>query len=261
MDSNFPGNEVLLVISIGVAVMLLFAIAFVLFFYFSQKKFQSERLVTQERELEYQQQLLYASIGAQEKERERIARELHDAVGSKLNVINLGLHQLSKTTDDETLADLFEVLTTTIESTRQISHDLLPPTLESFGLAIALEELCENYNKAENINVNFEFAKNDNSSIEQQVSLNFFRIAQELLSNGFKHSEAKNIQIRLWVHRYHVRMTYRDDGKGFNSNDPQNQRGLGMRNIDSRARMISANNTLETENNKGIFFELLKVRI
>lgn len=261
MDGNFPENEVFLVISIGIAVMLLFAMAFVLFFYFSQKKFQSERLSSQERELEYQQQLLYANLEGQENERERISRELHDAVGSKLNVINLGLHHISKTSNDETIADLFEVLKTTIENTRQMSHDLLPPTLESFGLALALEELCENYNKAEDINVIFKVALNDNSSIDSSVSLNFFRIAQELLSNGLKHSEASKIEIVLWIHRYHVRMTYRDDGKGFDSNDPQNQRGLGMRNIASRVRMIKANKKLESTIDGGVFFELLKQRI
>ena len=258
MDSNFPEKEILLVISIAVAVMLLFAMAFVLFFYFSQKKFQSERLISQERELDYQQQLLYASIEGQENERERIARELHDAVGSKLNVINLGLHHLKKSSNDETINDLFDVLKTTIESTRQISHDLLPPTLESFGLALALEELCENYNKAEDINVDFELVKNDNSPIKQPILLNFFRIAQELLSNGLKHSEAKHMQIKLWVHRIEIRMTYADDGKGFDSQNPQNHKGLGMRNIDSRVRMIAANKTIKTGINKGMFFELIK---
>ncbi|MEM1319468.1 MAG: ATP-binding protein [Bacteroidota bacterium] len=258
MDSSFPENEVLLVITIGVIIMLIFAMAFVLFFYFSQKKFQAERLQAQAREVDHQRQLLFGSIQAQEEERERIARELHDEVGSKLNVINLGLHHLQKTPDEEAIGELFEVVNNTIDSTRRISHDLLPPTLENFGLPTALEELCDRYNKNSSVKVRLDIQENDPSMLPPKIALAFFRITQELLSNSFKHSEATQISLHLWKDPQQLRLDYQDNGKGFPLDNPQQQSGLGLRNIESRVQMIEAQQQLDSAPGQGLSFQLTK---
>ncbi len=258
MDSSIPENEIFIVITIGIIVMLIFAVAFVLFFYLSQKKFQSERLIAQEREMEHQKQLLFGSIQAQENERERIARELHDEVGSKLNVINLGLHSLRKKANAETISELFDVINTTIDTTRRISHDLLPPTLQNFGLATALEELCENYNKASEIAVHFEGQQQDAKEIDSSIALAFFRVVQELLSNSLKYSGANRIGVKLCLEKQRIRLTYQENGKGFDLNDPKHQMGLGLQNIESRLQMIGAEQRLESAEGKGVFFEIIK---
>ena len=260
MDSSFPQNEILIVITIGIIVMLVFAMAFVLFFYFSQKKFQSERLSAQEREMEHQAQLLFGSIQTQENERERIARELHDEVGSKLNVINLGLHRLRKSVDAKAISELFSILNTTIETTRQISHDLLPPTLASFGLPTALEELCENHRKSSEVKVNFKLYQNDFPVNDRDVALHLFRIIQELMSNSFKYSEASKIEVSLWMGKEKIRMAYQENGKGFEVNASVHQMGLGMQNIESRTRMIDAKYQIKSSEGEGVFFELIKDR-
>jgi signal transduction histidine kinase len=258
MDSSFPANEIIVTITIGIIVMLLFAIAFILFYFFSQKKFESERLSAKERELRYQMQLLFGNIQTQEEERARIARELHDEVGSKLNVIRLGLYQLEKVTPKENLLDIFNVLDNTMDVTRRISYDLLPPTLERFGLDVALEELCESYQKNKETEIVFNSDATNSPNIDAVVSLNFFRIAQELLSNGFKHSGASKIELKLLLNQENIQLHYQDNGKGFTPEEGAHQMGLGRQNIESRAKMIQATTHLESEKDRGVIFKIRK---
>jgi len=261
MESSFFENELLSVIFIGILIMLSFAFAFFLFFFFSQKKFQTEQLKAQARELEHQEQLLYSSIQTQEEERERIARELHDDIGSKLSVINMGLHRIRRSKDLTTLSDVLDILNQTTNSARQISHQLLPPILKNFGLAAATQELCENYDHAsEDIEVFFESSDENLNAKTPEVALAFFRIIQELLSNSFKYSEANEIKVKLSIEQEQLKLTYVDNGKGFDKNNQTLQVGLGLQNIESRARMIDAQQQLQTASGKGVFFELIKTQ-
>lgn len=258
MDSSFSENEILIVVFIGILMMLLLAVAFVLFFYFSQKKFQSQQLKAQQKELEHQEQLLYSNIEAQEKERQRIARELHDDIGSKLNVINLSLHRLKKQQAESsatTLNELFGVVKTTLDTTRRISHDLLPPVLENFGLVAALEELCEKYRAASGLDIGLATEKTSDKVLEKQLSLNLFRVIQELLSNSIKYANAAQILIELDQKDDHIYLSYRDDGQGFDMKNADFKKGLGLKNIESRMKMIGADYQLQSQAGKGVFFQ------
>ena len=258
MDGSFSEAEILIAIFIGILMMLFLALAFVLFFYFSQKKFQAQQLKAQQKELKHQEQLLYSSIVVQENERQRIARELHDEVGSKLNVINLSLHQLKRFTQGEAagfLDEIFTVVSTTLDTTRNISYDLLPPVLESFGLAAAIEELCEKYQQASSPEITFRQHKNEENNIPRNISLNLFRVSQELLSNGIKYANAKSVNIDLWLEQEKITLSYKDDGQGFDADDPGFKPGLGLQNIESRMRMISAEYQLDSKIDKGVYFQ------
>lgn len=262
MGNSFPESEILIMITLGVVIMLLFAIVFILFFYFSQKKFQLQKIEAQRKEIQLQEQLLFSSIQAQENERERIARELHDEVGSKLNIINLGIHRLIKSKEekkeDRTSAELFDIIGNTIDATRNIAHDLLPPTLKRFGIQIALEELCESYQKNANTEVRFEICQQELPLDDNTIALNIFRVVQELISNTFKYAAADRIELKLWLEKHQIRLSYQDDGKGFNMEDPNHHTGLGLQNIETRARMIGAEYQLKTSIGKGMFFQLKK---
>ena len=258
MDSSLSENEILIVVFIGIMLMLLLAVAFVLFFYFSQRKFQAQQLEAQQKELEYQQQLLYSNIEAQEAERQRIARELHDDIGSKLNVINLSLHRLKKHQPESsvsTLNDLFSVVKTTLDTTRRISHDLLPPVLENFGLVAALKELCEKYREASGLDISLSTEESSNAALEKQISLNLFRVAQELLSNSIKYANASQIRIQFEQKGQQLSLSYRDNGQGFDITDADFQKGLGLKNIESRMKMIGADYQLQSQVGKGVFFQ------
>ncbi|MFK7936386.1 MAG: sensor histidine kinase [Saprospiraceae bacterium] len=239
---------------VGILVMLTLALALVLFFYQSRKKILQEQMRNQQLELEHQQALLFKTIRTQEDERQRVAKELHDEIGSKLNVIALHLHRLQRpATEVTTVAEeAQQLLNTTIESTRRIAYDLLPPTLEKFGLLEATKELCEHYQRTGEMEVVLQVMKNDANNIDYTTSLNLYRILQELLNNTLKYAEAQRVTIQLWLEESGIRIEYRDDGKGFNANDPQRARGLGLKNMQSRVDMIGGKYELKTAEGEGV---------
>ncbi|MEO1448312.1 MAG: ATP-binding protein [Bacteroidota bacterium] len=252
MDSP---TELITLIAVGIGLMLLLALAFVLFFYFSQNKLRQEQFKVQAARLEYQEKLLHSTILTQEEERERIAKDLHDEVGSKLNVVHLYLHQLSRKAPDagETIGELLSVINDTIHTTRRISHDLLPPTLESFGLAVAIDELIDQLQPAHpDLQLHLETEGERPAGIEKVVELNLFRILHELLSNTLKYAAAKEVHIHLRQYPDQLWLQYRDDGKGFDPAILTQRKGLGMQNIQSRLQMMGGHYTLDSAPGKGI---------
>ena len=259
MERAVLAEDVYLILALGIVLMLTLALALVFFFHRSQRRILHEKMRNQTLELEHREKLLHSTIMTQEKERERIAKDLHDEIGSKLNVIHLSLHRLRKSGDPEapvreTIADMAEVLNDTIRTTRRISHDLLPPTLENFGLKEALVELCENLQKTNAIEVFFELCQNEAPLRNQMVALNLYRVVQELVSNSIKYAEAGRITIRLWLGKESVKLEYADNGKGFDPSEDRHRKGLGLQSIESRMKMIEARFELKAAPGKGVLF-------
>lgn len=251
-------NELIILISVGIGLMLVLAMAFILFFTFSQGKFREEKLKAQEAKLAYQEELLHSNILTQEEERERIAKDLHDEVGSKLNVVHLYLHQLTRKAPEagESIREMVSVINDTIDTTRRISHDLLPPTLDSFGLSTAVEELCERIQQTSQLEIYVETQGERAEHIEKIVELNLFRILFELLSNTLKYAEASQIHISLAQTESKISLSYRDNGKGFDASDFKHQKGLGMKNIESRLQMIQGSYELKTAPGEGVWINI-----
>ncbi len=249
-DGFLQDKEIFVLVVIGIIVMLLLAFALVLFFYQFQRKLLAQELKTQE-------QLVYNTLHAQEEERQRIARELHDEIGSKLNVIHLYLHRLKKIKSKETeFEDTFtttkDILHKTIHATREIAHFLMPVTLNNFGLASALEELCNEFEAMESTDVVLKTDMLNNTFLTQNMELDLFRICQELLNNAVKHAEAKTIYLEAILQQDKFFLLYRDDGKGFDASDQSIQKGLGMKNIRNRLETIGAKWELETSPGNGL---------
>jgi len=252
MQNTIATNDILLFMTVGIGVILLLSLAFVLFFHFSQKSLQKQISENQALQIAHQNDLLKANIISQEKERKRIAKDLHDTIGSNLNVILLNIHHLKKDLPPQTtesLSDVVGLLNKTVETTRRISHDLLPPTLENFGLATALEEFCEQIQKNTNIKLILEIG--EQLDLPKTTALQLFRIIQELVSNSLKHSEAQQISIRLFLQNSLRHFQYQDDGKGFDATQISQQKGLGMRNLESRFKLLEADWEMETGLGKG----------
>lgn len=241
--------------TIGILIMVALALAFVLFFNLLQRKLLTEKNQRQELQLRHQEALLHSTILTQEKERSRIARDLHDEIGSKLNVIHLNMHRLKKIGGasvglEETVDEVNQLIHNTIQTTRRISHELLPPTLEEFGLVEALKELIGGYQNADTFALELLHESNQWER-NKLVEVNLFRIVQELLSNATKYSEAQLIRVEIWLEKQKFRLQYSDDGKGFLLDDAQ-RNGLGLRNLESRSNMISASLDFQTAPGKGV---------
>src|SRR5690349_12110838 len=128
--------QVALIIIVGTVAMLLLSGAVILFMVIYQKRMFQEQVKRQRLELGYQQRLMEAVLESQENERRRLAGELHDSIGGMLSTIRVGLTSISKQIDQpEIINQPKQMLDETISTVRNISLDLMPPTLERFGLS------------------------------------------------------------------------------------------------------------------------------
>ncbi len=246
---------------IGIVVMLILALTFVLFFGQARKRILQQQMQAQQAELAHQQSLLFSTILTQEAERERIAKELHDEIGSKLNVILLNLHRLNKVTKKSTevapiTTEMHSLINTTLATTRRISYDLLPPTLVNFGLLEAIKELVDNYQKTDSIDIVLEICQDETPTIDAIVGLNIYRVLQELMNNTMKYAAAQQITIKLWFSPIQLKLEYRDNGKGFDLQNKQLKKGLGLQNIKSRMQMIQGVANFQTAVGEGVFVSL-----
>lgn len=256
------GNEsgLLTAILSAIGLLMLMALALVLFFLLSRKKIVQKELEKKNLTLKHQEELLHATILAQEKERSRIARDLHDEVSSKLNVISLNIRLLQdKTLEtemfDEVSAGVVDITGKALENARRIAHNLLPPILESFGLEAAVEELFQEFNSVQNLDTNCIFNQ-PIDCFDKDDQIHVFRIIQELMNNSLRHGKAKTINLITEMSNDKIHFEYTDDGKGFDSDDESVGKGLGMKNIESRMLFLDGSYKLYSKPGKGVKFDL-----
>ncbi|MFM9946903.1 MAG: sensor histidine kinase [Saprospiraceae bacterium] len=246
--------------SIGILIMVALALAFVWYFNRAQKQILRQQMHNQQIELQYQQDLLQKNLLVQEEERRRIASDLHDEIGSKLNVLHLNMHRLRKmepqTNDyDLTIEDINSLIANTIDTTRRISHELMPPTLEDFGFIEAVKELSQHVSQSGEARVDFTWEVTREEIGDATTELNLFRIVQELISNSLRHGKASEIEIRIFRSDPGIGLHYRDNGKGFEA-DQMERKGLGLRNIESRVRIIGASFQVSSSPGNGFEFTM-----
>jgi len=226
----------ILIILLILAVLLLFSV--------SQKRILGEVSKAQAREIEFAEKLLKNSIETQENERTRIARDLHDGVTSKLNVINLNLNLLKSKIDIEEqtiFEDIKYSINESINLSREISHNLIPPSFSKFGIQSAIEDICIKVNRSSDIKINLEI-EHDWSSLEKMQLLHIFRIFQELVNNTIKHSKGSKIQFKSYIDNDFIKMRYSDNGIGLKREDKKED-GIGTKNIKARLKLLSATET------------------
>ncbi|MEO0900392.1 MAG: histidine kinase [Bacteroidota bacterium] len=240
-------QEIFILIALGITLMLSMAITLIAFYNRSQRRILNEKLDAQER-------ILHEVIMAQEEERNRIAQELHDDVGSKLNVAHLHIQRLKKKLPGDTLELIEQVINITIDTTRRISHELLPPTLEKFGLEAALEELKEGYETTGFLQFDMQIEDLGEAVTDNNKALNLFRIVQELVKNSLLHGESKNVSLHFLKEKEAYTFQYKDDGKGFDKEKAT--KGLGMNNIESRLKMVDGSWEYHSAPGKGLKAEI-----
>jgi signal transduction histidine kinase len=236
-------------ILIGTVGMLLLAMAVIVFFLVYQRRLLAQQEQLQQIKIEQQKALLEASLQTQENERRRIAKDLHDEVGANLSTINLFVKQIEKFVETASKADKMvhktkDLIDTTIHSVRAISKDLLPATLDRFGLVEAAQELCERVNQTDEVEVKFEHQTPEEERLPPHQELALFRIIQELLNNTLKHAQASQIHLFIHYTSQGLKVIFKDNGVGFDANallqSKDSTKGLGLKNLESRAQVLGA---------------------
>ncbi|MGF7218715.1 signal transduction histidine kinase [Spirosoma lacussanchae] len=201
-----------------------------------------------------------ALLEGQEEERRRFARELHDGIGQMLTGLNLHAGKLKKIPfpDDKQrlrFEELCTMIQDIIQTTRQISHNLMPSVLGDFGLEATLQLLAQQTAQASAINVQFT-GPGDEKRHSPAVEIGLYRIAQEALNNAVKYAGAHQIDLRLQRTRTQLIMTVEDDGKGFSPRKTV-RRGQaptvtnGLENMRTRARLLNGDLTISSTLKKG----------
>ena len=196
--------------------------------------------------LQHQERLLANSVEVQERERQRVAADLHDDLLGKLHTLRLRLHRDSEDQDSQ------QLLVQTIATARRLSHDLSPPLLEETSLNQLLEE------QVTLIRPHYKIVLWLNDvhapALPSLIKLQVLRIYQELINNIIKHAQATEVSIYLRVSERNVTLVVEDDGKGFDGTSES--QGLGMKNIELRAQLLAGHYRFRRRRPSGTTFTL-----
>ena len=204
-------------------------------------------------------ELLHQVVGAQEAERQRIARELHDATGQSLTAIALGLRGVETMleNDQPVAVDQVEELksfsTSALGELRQIITDLRPSQLDDLGLAAALQWYVQQFEKRYTIRTEF-IAKGTRSRLPPEYETVLFRIIQEALTNIAKHANASKAVVRLEKYLAQVCVTIEDDGRGFDLEEAlrsDSRTGWGLLGIQERAWLLGGQYEIDSKPGRG----------
>jgi two-component system NarL family sensor kinase len=247
-----PMSEFTMMFSVATIGMLVLAMAIVFFVHFYQRRMLENKLKQQSLEAEYQQKMLLAALESQENERQRLAGDLHDSIGAMLSAIRISM--LTAARSENANADGFQqvkvMIDETIDSVRRISRDLMPSTLQKFGLGQAIREICDQYASASGIKIEFS-QQGEEQPLEKSAQIMLFRIIQELLNNSMKHSKASHITVSVrWSEL--LTIVVEDNGIGFNFEELKlSAKGLGLFNMQNRAKMLGGNLQYESNRTNG----------
>src|SRR5579864_298450 len=199
-------------------------------------------------------------LRAQEEERLRVSRELHDDISQKLTALTVEAETLARKTrhaggvSQTELRTLRDRLAAVSEDVRRTAQQLRPSSLEHLGLAPALKSYCADFARKEGIGVRF-LARNLPRTVPPEVALNLYRVVQEALSNVAKHSGARRALVSLSAREDSLRLIVKDTGRGF---DPAlaRSRGLGLINMDERVRSLGGSFSLQAKPGEGVHIEV-----
>lgn len=249
-------------VGVGIAftAMLILSFFVVLFVILYQRRQIQAQREFWDMEQSYSRKLLDTAINTEEKERKRIAQDLHDDIGTMLSLTKFNLNQIphSPSDSESALAQARTLLEETILSVRRITSELVPATLDRFGLASAIDEFLDRVGEHETMRLNFICRIPDPVKIAPKTDLIFYRICQEVVNNAIKHSHCDVIEILLFQTESDTVLSIRDNGRGFDYNEKKraDHSGHGIRNIESRASVIDAALKVESAHGKGTLYEI-----
>jgi PAS domain S-box-containing protein len=195
-------------------------------------------------------------IEAQDEERKRIAREIHDDYNQRLAVLAIDLEELAENVGESSgegsqkVHELFNRISELGADLHSLSHRLHSSTLESLGLVAGLKAFCAEFSDQQGIQVDFA-SENVPRGIPGDMALCIFRIAQEALRNVKRHSGANRAEVRLEWSDNSLHLSVFDRGRGFDSNKPSVECGIGIRSMEERLRLLGGQLEIHTRPMEG----------
>lgn len=211
------------------------------------------------RKEEVRTRLLERVISAQEEERRRIARELHDETGQSLTSLALGLQAMEGVESLEEVkvrtAELRSLVAKTLEEVHLLARALRPSILDDLGLVAALERSVKGYEAATGLHIDFYAQGLDGRRLSPHLETALYRIVQEALTNVVKHAQARNVSVLLERRGRAVVAVVEDDGRGFDVAEVRRSqgedKGLGLIGIEERASLLGGTLTVESRPGMG----------
>ena len=194
-------------------------------------------------------------IEAQEQERTRIGRELHDDIGQRLAIVAIELQRLHE--DPLVLPEVrsrmgelqkqISEISTDIQS---LSHELHSAKLQYLGIAAAVRGFCQEFGEQQKLEIDFK-AHDLPSPLSPDISLCLFRVLQEAVHNSAKHSGVRHLEVRLWGTSDEIHLTVKDSGAGFDRETAKESRGLGLISMEERLKLVKGTLSINSQPNCG----------
>lgn len=241
-----------------ISVFLLISAIFILYYYKNKGKLAAQKEINykqQLKEMEHQQQLITtkAILEGEERERVRVARDLHDGLGGMLAGVKINLSGWAANHDTQTqdaeLSRIIGQLDNSVKELRLIARNMMPETLLKFGLETALQDLCESI-MSESLHVDFQpFGIKKNIPLPVQITV--YRIVQEILSNTIRHAKATSIVLQCSLNEGVFFITAEDNGIGFDTTILKDKTGMGLNNIKNRVEYLKGKVEIISTINEG----------
>lgn len=212
----------------------------------NQQKMNTELKLLEQKRLE-------TIVETQEKERKRIAADLHDHLGQMLALVRLNFSRLEEDIRSQLFEETCQLLDESCSEVRRIAHDIMPPDFEKKALTDILEALVRKYALAARLAYTF-FHDHIPFELSSMIKLNLYRLLQEMITNVVRHAQATHIHVELLLEHECLHLITEDNGKGFT---PQfSSEGLGLRNLYTRINLLKGRLDIDSGINRGTVFHI-----
>lgn len=195
-------------------------------------------------------------IEAQEQERARIARELHDDINQRLALLAIEIEQVQQQPPDSVpelrtrIGTLHNQTTQISSDVQKMSHELHSPRLNYLGLVPAVKGFCKEFGERQKVEIDLK-SHEVPSHLPSELSLCLFRVVQEALQNAIKHSGVRHFDVQLWANAEEIHLSVSDSGKGFDTETAKRGAGLGLTSMRERVKLVNGELSIKSQRNHG----------
>jgi PAS domain S-box-containing protein len=195
-------------------------------------------------------------IEAEERERERVAKDLHENIGQRLALLAIAVEQLKNEFSDQAVEfhdpmdAVWRKTLGILTDVKASAHELYSPRLEYLGLAAVMKTFCEEFAERKSVEIDFG-SQGFASPVLPDVSICLFRVLQEALHNGVMHSGVQKFRVQLWGESDEIHLQVSDSGVGFDLGEARGGRGLGLVRIEQRIKLVEGTSWIDSQPQKG----------